>query len=29
MDDLRARMPAAEAELDAAQARGATPDCIR
>jgi hypothetical protein len=23
------RMPAAEAELDAAQARGATPDCIR
>jgi hypothetical protein len=29
MDDLRARMRAAEAELDAAQARGATPDCIR
>jgi len=29
MDELRARMPAAEAELDAAQARSATPDCIR
>ena len=29
MDELRARMPAAELELDAAQARGAHPDCIR
>ena len=29
MDELRARMPAAELELDAVQARGAHPDCIR
>jgi predicted Zn-dependent protease len=29
MSDLRARIPAAEAELDAAQALGRFPDCIR